>query len=66
MKDGTLGLRAIKEADGIALVQSPLDAMYPGMPRSAIAHEVGPVNELADEIVRLVSERSAHNTVSAH
>ncbi|HEV2446871.1 MAG TPA: chemotaxis protein CheB, partial [Candidatus Sulfopaludibacter sp.] len=35
--DGTLGLRAIKEAGGIALAQDPETAKYDGMPRSAIA-----------------------------
>jgi two-component system chemotaxis response regulator CheB len=28
MKDGTLGLRSIKEAGGVALVQSPAEAAY--------------------------------------
>jgi two-component system, chemotaxis family, CheB/CheR fusion protein len=35
--DGTLGLRAIKEAGGMAMVQEPQSAEYDGMPRSAIA-----------------------------
>src|SRR5882724_9822475 len=35
--DGTLGLRAIKEAGGIGLVQEPRSAEFDGMPRSAIA-----------------------------
>lgn len=34
--DGTLGLRAIKEAGGRVIVQAPSTAMYDGMPRSAI------------------------------
>ncbi len=34
--DGTLGLKAVKEAGGLALVQSPEDAEYDGMPRSAV------------------------------
>ena len=34
--DGTLGLRAIKEMAGIALVQEPTSAKFDGMPRSAI------------------------------
>ncbi|HKE24279.1 MAG TPA: chemotaxis protein CheB [Bryobacteraceae bacterium] len=34
--DGTLGLKAIKEAGGIALAQDPESAKYDGMPRSAI------------------------------
>jgi two-component system CheB/CheR fusion protein len=49
--DGALGVRAIKEAGGIILVQDPNDADYGPMPRSAI--ETGavdfvlPVRELA-------------------
>lgn len=35
--DGTLGLRAIKGSGGLVLAQSPDDAEYDGMPRSAIA-----------------------------
>ena len=34
--DGTLGLRAIKGAGGMAMAQSPESAGYDGMPRSAI------------------------------
>ena len=34
--DGTLGLRAIKEQLGMAMVQDPASAKYDGMPRSAI------------------------------
>jgi len=35
--DGTLGLRAIKEAGGMAFVQDPSSAKYDGMPRSALS-----------------------------
>ena len=35
--DGTMGLRAIKEKMGVALVQEPASAKFDGMPRSAIA-----------------------------
>jgi two-component system, chemotaxis family, CheB/CheR fusion protein len=34
--DGTLGLKAVKEAGGMVMVQSPESAKYDGMPRSAI------------------------------
>ena len=34
--DGAMGVRAIKAAGGVVLVQSPDDAKYDGMPRSAI------------------------------
>lgn len=35
--DGTLGLQRIKEAGGLTIVQEPTEAVYDGMPRSAIA-----------------------------
>jgi two-component system CheB/CheR fusion protein len=35
--DGTLGLRAVKAAGGLAIVQDPDSAQHDGMPRSAIA-----------------------------
>ncbi|HEY8904650.1 MAG TPA: chemotaxis protein CheB, partial [Rhodoferax sp.] len=35
--DGTLGVRAIKEAGGMVMAQTPGSAEYDGMPRSALA-----------------------------
>ena len=35
--DGAVGVRAVKEAGGITLVQDPNEAEYALMPRSAIA-----------------------------
>ena len=55
--DGTAGLRAIKAEDGIALVQDPASARFPGMPQSAI--DAGVVDaaltpaQLAEELGRL-------------
>ena len=53
--DGTLGLRAIKEMAGLALVQTPATAKFDGMPRSAInaglADIVAPVAELPGKIL---------------
>ena len=53
--DGTLGLRAIKEKAGVALVQEPATAKFDGMPRSAIeaglADIVAPVDELPGKII---------------
>jgi two-component system CheB/CheR fusion protein len=38
--DGTLGLKEVKAAGGMTLVQDPGTAQHDGMPRSAIAHDV--------------------------
>jgi two-component system, chemotaxis family, CheB/CheR fusion protein len=35
--DGTLGVRAIKDAGGMVMAQTPCSAEYDGMPRSALA-----------------------------
>ncbi|HET7755306.1 MAG TPA: chemotaxis protein CheB, partial [Anaeromyxobacteraceae bacterium] len=55
--DGTEGLRAIQENDGITLVQDPQTARFAGMPQSAIAAGVADrvlsVPDLARELVRL-------------
>jgi two-component system CheB/CheR fusion protein len=54
--DGTLGLEAIKGADGLTLAQDPKTASYPGMPESAIASGcvdlVLPPDRLAHELLR--------------
>jgi two-component system CheB/CheR fusion protein len=53
--DGTLGLRAIKEAAGVVLVQEPATAKFDSMPRSAIdaglADIVAPADELPGKIL---------------
>ena len=53
--DGTLGLRAIKEKAGVALVQDPATAKFDAMPRSAVdaglADIVARVDELPGKIL---------------
>ena len=46
LDDGTAGLRAIKQRGGITIVQDPADAIYQGMPESAI------YNNSVDHIVK--------------
>src|SRR5215831_1520232 len=56
--DGAIGVRAVKEAGGIILVQEPEEAEYSSMPRSAIASGVAdfvlPVRDLAARLVELI------------
>jgi two-component system, chemotaxis family, protein-glutamate methylesterase/glutaminase len=62
LDDGTSGLMAIKMRDGIAVVQDPKEAMYTGMPNSAIANvEVDYILSVA-EIAALVVHL-AHDSV---
>ncbi len=53
--DGSLGLKAIKEKNGIVLVQEPDSAKFDGMPRSAveavIADIVAPAEELPAKLI---------------
>jgi two-component system CheB/CheR fusion protein len=59
--DGAIGVRAVKEAGGIILVQEPAEAEYPSMPRSAIATGIAdvvlPVRELAARLVELIQNK---------
>ena len=55
--DGTDGLQAIKEANGITFAQEPSSAKFSGMPRSAVDAGVVdyclPIPALAKELVRI-------------
>ncbi len=57
--DGTLGLKAIKENLGMAMVQDPASAKYDGMPRSAIntgvVDCVAAAEELPGKLVQYVN-----------
>lgn len=54
--DGTIGVKAIKEAGGFTLAQKENDAEYESMPRSAIEafaiDRVLPADQLANELLR--------------
>ena len=52
--DGSSGIRAIKERNGIAMVQEPANAKFDSMPRNAIESVlvdiIAPVNELPEKL----------------
>ncbi|HSF42924.1 MAG TPA: chemotaxis protein CheB [Thermoanaerobaculia bacterium] len=60
LDDGTAGLALVKRLGGVAVVQDPEDADYPGMPESAITHVevdyVVPVANIGSLLDRLVHE----------
>ncbi len=57
LDDGSAGLISIKRYSGLAVVQDPADAMYPGMPQSAIEADdpdyIVPVSEMAALLIEL-------------
>jgi two-component system chemotaxis response regulator CheB len=60
LDDGTAGLWAIKQLGGIAIVQDPADALFPGMPENALRHvnvdHIVPLADLAGLLVSLASQ----------
>jgi two-component system CheB/CheR fusion protein len=56
--DGSIGLRAIKEKNGIVMVQDPVTAKYDSMPRNAIdsvlADIVAPANLLSAKLIQFL------------
>lgn len=56
--DGALGIKAVKEAGGIILVQDPTEAEHPSMPAAAIATDVVdfvlPIKQLAERLAELI------------
>lgn len=67
LDDGTAGLWAVKDRGGMAMVQTPSDAMHASMPESAIEHVtvdfVGSLESLAKEIARCVGTPVASHAI---
>lgn len=66
--DGSAGLRAIKEAGGLAFVQDPADAHYNAMPKNALGavtpDAVLPVEQLAQRLVDVCSAKVPKNPIA--
>ena len=60
LDDGTSGLWEIKQHGGVAIVQDPSDALFPGMPRSALENvpvdHIAPLDQLASLLVTLAGQ----------
>jgi two-component system CheB/CheR fusion protein len=58
---GAIGIKAVKEAGGIILVQDPEEAEYGSMPRAAVATGIAdfvlPVREIAARLPELIANR---------
>lgn len=63
LDDGTAGLQTIKQKNGLAVVQDPLDADYPSMPRNALEKVATdycvPASELPALLVKLTGDSLA-------
>ncbi|MGE7136651.1 chemotaxis protein CheB [Luteibacter sp. NPDC031894] len=63
LNDGTLGLRCVKQAGGVAIVQDPEEAVVPTMPLSAMARTSvdlrAPLDDIPAFLCRWVRELSA-------
>jgi len=62
LHDGTVGLREIKRAGGVAVVQDPNDTEWPSMPLSALRHvnvdHIAPASQIGTLLQELVATPS--------
>ncbi len=62
--DGTVGLKSIKEAGGMIMVQDPDSAKYSGMPQSAINTDlvdyVLPPEKMPEQLIKYIKHFRAH------
>ncbi len=60
--DGAVGIKAVREAGGIVIVQDPQEAEYASMPRSAIATGVADlvlsIDEIANQLPELIRSKA--------
>ena len=70
LDDGSAGLVAIKACGGLCVVQKPDDALWPEMPRNALAHDhvdhQATVKELPPLLDRLVREPAGNDPPIPH
>lgn len=68
LDDGAAGLRAVQREGGMTIVQDPEDALFPSMPRHALAattvDHVLSAAEIAKELPRLVASSPAERRVA--
>jgi two-component system, chemotaxis family, CheB/CheR fusion protein len=66
--DGSLGVKAVKEAGGIVLVQEPREAEHPSMPNSAIStgmvDVILPVADLARRLAEMARSPAAQSVLT--
>ena len=67
--DGTLGLKAVKEAGGMTMAQEPSSAKYNGMPSNAIAtgcvDYILPAEEMPERLARYIKHPYILNVVKS-